>query len=76
MLLPQGDKLLTEMYPTTSALPTTEADIRFTGSTEYSARTFLIALVCKSHSPKVSVNRTCWRFAENIKAEIHTDQSL
>ena len=38
---------VTEMYPTTSALPTTEADIRFTGSTEYSARTFRIALVCK-----------------------------
>jgi len=30
----------------TSALPTTEADIRFTGSTEYSARAFRIALVC------------------------------
>lgn len=37
-------KPLTAIYWTTSLLATTDADIRFAGSTEYSARAFLIAL--------------------------------
>jgi len=37
---------LTDTYSRTSAVATTEADIRLAGSTEYSARTFLIPLIC------------------------------
>jgi hypothetical protein len=39
-------KTLTDMYSRTSADATTEADIRLAGSTEYSARTFLIPRIC------------------------------
>jgi hypothetical protein len=35
---------LTAIYSITSLLATTDADILFAGSTEYSARVFLIAL--------------------------------
>lgn len=38
-------EILTEIYSRTSMLATTDADIRFEGSTEYSARAFRIALV-------------------------------
>lgn len=37
---------LTDIYSRTSAVATTEADIRLAGSTEYSARTFLIPFIC------------------------------
>jgi len=37
---------LTDTCSRTSAVATTEADIRLAGSTEYSARTFLIPLIC------------------------------
>lgn len=39
--------VLTEMYSKMSGPATIYADIRFAGSTEYSARAFLIDLVCK-----------------------------
>lgn len=38
-------KFLTDMYCVTSELATIDAEIRFTGSTEYSARALRIALV-------------------------------
>lgn len=39
------ERVLTDIYWITSELATMYADIRFAGSTEYSALTFLIALV-------------------------------
>lgn len=41
----QRTGILTDIYRVTSEFATIDADIRFAGSTEYSARAFLIALV-------------------------------
>ena len=45
-----SSQILTIMYSVTSAFATIDADIRFTGSTEYSARAFRMALVYESQS--------------------------
>lgn len=42
----KGTSDFTDIYWSTSELATMDADIRFAGSTEYSALTFLIARVC------------------------------
>lgn len=46
------------MYSVTSAFATIDADIRFTGSTEYSARAFRMALVYESQSSISDITNT------------------
>lgn len=81
----RGHELLTDIYSTTSVLPTIEADIRFTGSTEYSARAFRIALVCELIVSTFSQILLLWIINPlrivllevlHKKPEIHTDQIL
>jgi len=45
--MPNFQERLTDIYSRTSELATIEAEIRFAGSTEYSARALRMALVCK-----------------------------
>lgn len=61
---------LTEIYWITSAFATIDADIRFAGSTEYSARAFRIALVW-DHTTN---SKQSWRSSESCNCS--NDQSI